>query len=374
MPIPLDEFPLHQVPLSLQYPATSDRNAYDRCYFNAHDRSGDVFLVTGLGYYPNLGTMNAYATVRRGDRQHTVRISDALNEDRLNQRVGPYRIEVVDPLNVIRVVCDADDHGLGFDLTWTGSFPVVEESRHVMRQGPKVILDACRFAQVGTWSGSLRVDGDELSVTDDLWVGTRDRSWGIRPTGEAEPAGRTAAETPPDYGFWWMYVPLRFDDHALVLIAQEDNEGHRSLNDAVRVYPDGRVEQLGWPRVDIRYRSGSRHPEGARITLTEPDGTVGVLEVETLGFVALNCGPGYGGDPDWNHGHWFGRDFIDTLSFDLTAPEIAGRIPFGVVDHVARATYAVDGGDAAEGWGMFEHGTFGRHDPSGFTDFGSVAP
>lgn len=374
MPIPLDEFPLHQAPLSLQYPATSDRNAYDRCYFNAHDRSGDVFLVTGLGYYPNLGTMDAYATVRRGDRQHTVRISDALNEDRLNQRVGPYRIEVVDPLNVIRVVCDADDHGLGFDLTWTGSFPVVEEPRHVMRQGPKVILDACRFAQVGTWSGSLRVDGDELSVTDDLWVGTRDRSWGIRPTGEAEPAGRTAAETPPDYGFWWMYVPLRFDDHALVLIAQEDNEGHRSLNDAVRVYPDGRVEQLGWPRVDIRYRSGSRHPEGARITLTEPDGTVGVLEVETLGFVALNCGPGYGGDPDWNHGHWFGRDFIDSLSFDLTAPEIAGRIPFGVVDHVARATYAVDGGQATEGWGMFEHGTFGRHDPSGFSDFGSVAP
>ncbi len=117
MPISMDEYPLHQAPLSLQYPATSDRNAYDRCYFNAHDRTGDIFLVTGLGYYPNLGTMDAYATVRRGDRQHTVRISDAISDDRLNQQVGPYRIEVVEPLNVIRVVCDADDHGLGFDLT-----------------------------------------------------------------------------------------------------------------------------------------------------------------------------------------------------------------------------------------------------------------
>ena len=45
------------------------------------------------------------------------------------------------------------------------------------------------------------------------------------------------------------------------------------------------------------------------------------------------------------------------------------RTPFGVIDHVARATC-----DGAEGWGMFEHGTFGRHDPSGFVDWGSVAP
>src|SRR5690606_10158900 len=118
---------------------------------------------------------------------------------------------------------------------------------------------------VGSWEGTLRLDGEEIAVTPDVWLGTRDRSWGIRPTGEAEPAGRTAAETPPDYGFWWMYVPLRFDDFAVVLIAQEDGDGHRTLNDAVRVYADGKVEQLGWPRVEIRYTSGTRHPEGARL-------------------------------------------------------------------------------------------------------------
>jgi hypothetical protein len=36
---------------------------------------------------------------------------------------------------------------------------------------------------------------------------------------------------------------------------------------------------------------------------------------------------------------------------------------------VARATI-----DGQEGWGLFELGTFGRHDPSGFADYGSVAP
>ena len=68
-PVPLDEFPIHQVPLSLQYVGTSDRNFYDRSYLNAHDRTGDVFLITGFGVYPNLGVKDAYATVRRGNRQ-----------------------------------------------------------------------------------------------------------------------------------------------------------------------------------------------------------------------------------------------------------------------------------------------------------------
>jgi hypothetical protein len=30
--------------------------------------------------------------------------------------------------------------------------------------------------------------------------------------------------------------------------------------------------------------------------------------------------------------------------------------------------------EGQQGWGMFEHGTFGRHAPSGFADWSSVAP
>jgi hypothetical protein len=240
-----------------------------------------------------------------------------------------------------------------------------------MRQGGRVILDAQRFAQVGTWSGSLRVHGEELAVTADRWVGTRDRSWGIRPVGEAEPPGRQAAEPDPAFGFWWTYVPLRFDDYAVVVIAQEDGDGERLLTEAVRVWGDAgapRVEQLGFPEVEVRYRSGTRHPEGATIHLGRR-GRELALDVDTLGYVALNCGPGYGGDPDWSHGQWRGRAWTEGVTVDLDDPAVVGRVPFGVVDHVARARC-----DGAEGWGMFEHGTFGRHRPSGFDDWGSVAP
>ena len=145
------------------------------------------------------------------------------------------------------------------DLRWRGSFPAVDESAPPSgARARKAILDAQRFAQVGTWEGHLRVDDQEWELSHDTWVGTRDRSWGIRPVGEPEPPGRTAAEMPADYGFWWTYVPMRFDDFALLFIAQEDGAGFRTLNDAVRVWPDGRVEQLGWPRYDDPLHAGDR--------------------------------------------------------------------------------------------------------------------
>ena len=366
-PVPLDEYPIHQAPLSLRHVATSDRNFYDRSYFNAHDRTGDVLLVAGHGVYPNLGVADAFVTVRRGDRQWVVRCSDALGDDRLTPAVGPFRIEVAAPLRRLRVVSDTADRGLGVDLTWEASFPAVMEPRHVMWAGARPVIDASRFAQVGTWSGTICLDGEDLAVAPDRWVGTRDRSWGIRPVGEAEPPGRPPDD--PTAGLWWLYVPLRFERFALVVVVQEQPDGYRTLDDAVRVWPDGRVEQLGWPEVEIGYRPGTRLPERARLRLRERGGRPLDLEVTALGHIALHVGAGYGGDPDWGHGRWRGRGWVECATYDLRDPAVAARVPFGVVDHVARATL-----DGEEGWGLLEHGTMGRHDPSGFADWDAVAP
>ena len=62
---PLDEFPVHQLPQPIAWPGDSDRNFYDRAYLNAHDRSGNIFLITGIGYYPNLGVKDAFVLIRR---------------------------------------------------------------------------------------------------------------------------------------------------------------------------------------------------------------------------------------------------------------------------------------------------------------------
>jgi hypothetical protein len=129
------------------------------------------------------------------------------------------------------------------------------------------------------------------------------------------------------------------------------------------------VEQLGWPRAEISYRTGTRHPESARIHLQDRVGTPLALELDTVTSVPLHVGAGYGGDPDWSHGRWMGRGWSQASVYDLTDPAVAGRIPFGVIDHLARAGF-----DGEEGWGLFEHASMGRHDPTGFADWSSVAP
>lgn len=55
------------------------------------------------------------------------------------------------------------------------------------------------------------------------------------------------------------------------------------------------------------------------------------------------------------------------LRYDMTSPDVVSMLPFNTIDHVARATC---NGDV--GWGLFEHATLGRHDSSGFTNWGDM--
>ncbi|MGQ0824955.1 MAG: hypothetical protein ACT4OX_08010 [Actinomycetota bacterium] len=59
----LDEYPIHQLSLPMRYVGPSDRHFYDRSIYHGVDMDTDAFFITGLGVYPNLGVIDAYATV-----------------------------------------------------------------------------------------------------------------------------------------------------------------------------------------------------------------------------------------------------------------------------------------------------------------------
>lgn len=141
----------------------------------------------------------------------------------MNTQVGPFGVEVIEGLKRLRVVLGPNDHGLAFDLTWEGSIPPQVEPQHFIRSQERVVFDSKRMAQTGQWTGSITVDGETLDVTPDRWWGIRDRSWGIRPVGEPEPPGIQARNAGT---FYWLYAPVRFTDHAILCIVQEDYDGH----------------------------------------------------------------------------------------------------------------------------------------------------
>ncbi|MFC6896840.1 hypothetical protein ACFQGX_15650 [Nonomuraea dietziae] len=254
---PLDDLPIHQAPEVMRHVATSDRNFYDRYYFNCHPGSDELMLIVGMGQYPNLGVTDAFAVVRHAHLHRVVRASRELGLDRMDTGVGPFRIEVLEGLKRLRVVLEPNEHGLSFDLTWTGAIPATLEPRHFVRWQERVIFDSVRMAQTGHWSGSIVLDSRTIPV--DTWMGTRDRSWGIRPVGEPEPPG-IQVKNPGT--FYWLYAPMQFEDHAILCIVQEDEKGRRVLEEAVRVWSDGREEEyLGRPEYHPVY---ARHPRRRR--------------------------------------------------------------------------------------------------------------
>ena len=354
----MDDYPLHQTADVMRYVGTSDRNFYDRYYFNVHASSAELFMVMGLGQYPNLATQDAFAVVRRGDKHHVVRASREL-ADRADVSVGPFRVEVIEGLKRVRFALDdAPENPIAMDLTWDAAIPAFLEPRQVIRRSGRLLFDSSRFAQTGCWSGTLRVGDETFAVTPERWKGCRDRSWGVRPVGEPEPPGIHATTQGSMHGMW-CYCPMQFDDHSVLCIINEHNDGSRELEEAVRVWADPAraPEPLGRPEHDHRFNAARDFID--RGVLRFPDAPGGALEVsaEPLEHVYVTVGTGYGLEPDWRHGMHQGPLVVQRMTLDMRADR--DRM-FGLVDNAAR--FETSAGDV--GYGLFEYaftGDFERY-------------
>ena len=164
--------------------------------------------------------------------------------------------------------------GLAIDLVFEGGMQAFHEQRHFIRQLGRVMFDTSRLAQTGFWSGTLQVGDESFRITPDRWWGTRDRSWGVRPVGEAEPPGIRA--TTPVIGGLWSYAPMQFRDFSIMYICQESGTGERALEEAVRIPALGRPgkpELLGRPEFDFEFVSGTRRVKRARLHLMRAERT-----------------------------------------------------------------------------------------------------
>jgi len=350
-----DDYPVHQSPELIAHAATSDRHFYDRYYFNLYPDSHDLFAIFGLGQYPNLGTTDAFIDVRIGDKQHIVRSSKPL-EDRADISVGPIRVEVLEPLRRLRVVVEESEHSVAMDATFEGSIEALLEPRQTLRQKGRIVFDTNRLAQTGRWTGTLVVDGVEHAIDG---AGTRDRSWGIRPVGEAEPPGiREGMIVLPGM---WNYYPMMFEDHSIFYICHQDDDGVRHLVQSERVWndPSREIEDLGPVEWDHDIIPGTRILNGS--TLRFPKAGIEIECTSILpNFVSL--GTGYGIDADWRHGMYHGPDLV-VQGLVLDVEEIKGLAQYGIIDHLAEFRY-----DGHVGHGLLEHGFFGPFRAAGMMD------
>ncbi len=364
---PLDDYPVHQISEPMRFVGTSDRNFYDRYYFNiygtdeVHGTDDELFAVIGIGQYPNLSVADAFVSVLWGDSHHVVRSSKALGADRMDASVGPIRVEVIKGLETVRVVVEPNEWGIELDAVYAGFSEAHLESRHFDRQFTRVTFDSTRFAQVGSWTGTLKVGDREIQLTPDRFWGARDRSWGVRPVGEPEPPGIRATDA--EGGFFWIYAPVRFEDHAMVTIIQERPSGERIMQDAHRVFPLGSgkgAEWMGRPEHQLRFAPGSRSVTGATLTYFGAHGNkTAEVEVETLLSFPLLLGSGYGLEPEWKHGMYQGDLVVQGQVIPPADPTYSN---WALTEYAARFT-----SNGQVGYGMFESAVMGPHQQYGFS-------
>ena len=355
---PVDDFPFHQNADVISHVGTSDRNFYDRYYFNLHACNSDLFMVMGMGEYPNLGVKDAFAVVRRKDSHHVVRASGLL-DNRADTTVGPIGVQVERGLESLRFFVEEDSQNpIAMDVKWTAAMPAFLEPRQTIRRHGRVMFDSTRFAQTGHWEGHLRVGKETFEVTPDTWKGARDRSWGVRPVGESEPPGIQAGQ--PSMQGMWNYAPMQFDDYSIMCICNEHDGGERILEEAVRVWHDPKraPEHLG--KMEHRHQLNADKSFVEKGVFVFPDAVKGPLTIEAIPmeFLYVMVGTGYGLENDWRHGMYHGeRTVVQKLSLDMQKDR--DRM-FGLVDCATR--FESSNGDV--GYGLFEWmfiGPFGQY-------------
>jgi len=326
----LDEFLVHNSPQPIRVMYTTDVRTYERLWFTCQDRTGDLYVVTGLGFYPNLNTAEAYSiVVLRG--QHTyVHAHRRLGDNRMNMRVGPINFELVESFKDWHLTLADNTYGIAYDLHW------YDTKRAVYHQGfgmaglnPTAIPadTTAGYETFGRPEGWVTVNGERFRVDTGAFMGSRDHHWGTRDGvgGKARSrSGGGQGGDGPAGGQW-----VEFEDWSIW--------GPRNLY------------SLGDPRPGTgRYLRSERrlkfHPEShlfteGIITNYLDDGSTKEVYYRRLGnqIAFLRCGM-YGGrqggtpDGDIWHGMYVGDDVVGGGSYDANKPEVQALLA-GLDDH-----------------------------------------
>jgi len=363
-----DDFPIHQTSRPVAHTASTDINHYDRYFFNGYTRDTRLYFAVAMGLYPNRHVADAaFSVVVDGGtadgRQISVHASRRAPTDRRDaNEVGPIKVEVLEPLQALRITVDAPDQGVRADLTFVRRSAAIEEPHFHQEIGRRVVFDYTRLTQFGGWEGWIEIDGEMNDLQAGETWGSRDRSWGVRPVGERAPSGAPVA----DPQFFWLWSPLNFETFSTHFDVNELFDGTRwheagfvaPVIDRDSVSPGEAMRSVDY---QIDWLPDTRSAEHFEITMTPSKGEPTTIHLEPL-FHFHMLGLGYF-HPEWSHGVWKGELAVGGERWDLPVADVL--TPHHVhIQAIVRATTSGGLGDH-EGLGVLEQLAIGRHTPTG---------
>lgn len=363
----LDEYFCHQIPTTIDRVVDSDPRWVDNHWFQAMDVDGRFIIGANFAVLPNNCVIDSGQIVVHGDRQYNLRYSrawkqDTLRSERLNLRVGPGSMEVIEPGRKARFVLEPDnEHGIGYDVVMDTALQPVE-ARTPISHRQNGVRDILPYHEhLGRYTGWLSVGGVRYDITPQNCWGQRDRCWGTLGMGSGF-GERFRTWLPPlgvphngrlhwhshiqfeDIGFWWWLDEQMGAPRLNGTVA--DTRG--GVFDGAVTWPiDDRREQIrlvDFKDYDLDFYPGSGKFRGARTTVVDEYGKEYPLRFTMLSPNSTRwiLGEGYG-DPEFLGGY-NGEFFHRYDTYELEDPATIARITLGSTpwsnsEHAVRCEY-----------------------------------
>ncbi len=372
-----DDYPIHQTPEPLAVVATSDRHSYDRYWFNGYQDDGEFYFGIGAAVYPNLGILDCGLSIVHEGEQHSFHGSRRAPKERSEIEVGPFKIEIIEPMMSLRVTLDDNETGISADLLWIPRTASFAEGFQRSTRSPTTAarhMEATRFNQFGNWQGEIRYAGKTVEIDPTRVFGTKDRSWGIRPVGDPAPPGAPSLELPAINFLWFPIHWKNRITHAGIFENEHGVCWHwdgmiMPTYDKPADIPgveDPEMEVLaGVDHAIHEFFPGTRRARRAEVTLRHLDGSLTEIEVESL-LVYRMKGIGYS-HPEWGHGQWKGELAIGSDSWRIEDCDNM-ELPNQHIQSIVKATIRGENGDE-EGIGAMEQIHIGPSKRYGFKEF-----
>jgi hypothetical protein len=279
-------------------------------------------------------------------------------------------MEVIEPMRRTRVVLEPNESGVSCDLTFSARTASIQEARQTLWSGARRTMDATRFDQFGRWSGTVTSPEGTITVDEEVCLGTKDRSWGVRGVGEPENGGAPRTEIPSAFFLW---APLFWDDHISHAIFFDGQRGEALVREGFTAplyaseaaipagVEDGKVDRKATAVHRVKYVPDTRLASSAEIDLVELNGDKRTIKLDPILKFQMK-GLGYG-HPEWGQGMWKGELVVGHESFDPR--QLNPLEPWHL--HTQQIVLADDG--VRKGIGVLEQICIGPYAPAGFTSF-----
>ena len=355
-----DDYPIHQTPDPIAYSGT-DRNFYERYWFNGFEPDGSLFWAIGMGCYPHLNILDTALTVLVDGKQHCIRGSRVLNMERMDTSVGPLRLEVVKPLWKLRYVVDG----------------ARRHRRGPHDRGPRV---PDRGAALHAPRRHARLPGHHPAHAErTLERLDQGRRQALRPEPACDRHSRSLVGCPPDRhlrsatrgaagtaGLFLAVDAAQFR-HARACSSTSPriptaSRGTRSRCSARTASGPEKFRETSDAQMETRLQKGTLWPEWGRLTVKHGKDTYRVTLEPFMRFQMKGIGYFH---PEWFHGRYHGQP-LRVAREDFTVAELDPQsLENFHVQMLSKLTLENPDGTQETSVGVFEQAILGDYEPLG---------